>query len=36
MIVQTSLGQKFIYQNPIVILEAVTNQFHKIWMMQLS
>jgi hypothetical protein len=36
MIVQTALGQKLVYQKPMVVFEAVTNQFHKIRMMQLS
>ena len=35
MIIQTALGQKLIDQKPLVIFQAVTNQFHKIGMMQL-
>jgi hypothetical protein len=36
MVLQASTGHEFIYQQPLVILRAVPDQFHQIWMMKLT
>jgi len=36
MVLQASTGHEFIHQQPLVILRAVPNQFHQIWVMKLT
>lgn len=36
MIVQAATRHEFIHQKPVVILQAITNQLHKIRMSELS
>ena len=36
MVVQASFAHELIYQNPVVIIEAISNKFDQIWVTELN